>query len=129
MAIKKAIITCIISLAVISYLPIFQCIILSREKVRIEDISHYEKRFEAVKSTLPAHGVIGYLSDCSDMHNAKCIEGFYIAQYALSPLVLERSSELPLLLANFHNDDIILSKSKRLLYSGNGIELYLMDKK
>lgn len=129
MAITKAIIVCIISVGVISYLPIFRYILLSPEKVRTEDISRYEKRFVAVKSTLPTRGVIGYISDCSDMHNINCIEGFYIAQYALSPIVLVRSSKPTLVLANFHNADVITGKSAKLLDSGNGVELYLMDKK
>lgn len=134
MAFSKAITILIISYAMISYLPIFRDILLYPEKLRVEDISRYEKRFEAAKGTLPGHGVIGYRSDCSDMSNINCIARFYLAQYALSPIILDRSPEQTLILGNFRNaatvqdklsDDVV----KLLMDSGNGVKLYLMDGK
>lgn len=118
----------------ISYLPIFRDILLFPEKLRVEDISRYEKRFEAAKGMLPEHGVIGYRSDCSDMHDINCIARFYIAQYALSPIILDRSPARTLILGNFRNAGTVQEKLsdgvvKLLMDSGNGVKLYLMDGK
>ena len=134
MAFTKAITILIISSAMIAYLPIFRDLLLFPEKLRVEDISRYEKRFEAAKGMLPEHGVIGYRSDCSDMSDINCIAGFYLAQYALSPIILDRSPEQTLILGNFRKAGTVQSKLsddgvKLLMDSGNGVELYHMDGK
>jgi len=132
MVITQAIIICIISLAIISYMPVFRDFILFPKKVRVEAIS--EQRFKLAKQMLPEHGVIGYWSDCSNMHDYNCIAQFYIAQYALSPLILDRSAKQPFILGNFSNAgnnqrEWNGSVIKLLMDSGNGVKLYLMDGK
>lgn len=117
-----------------SYLPFFWDFIFSPEKLQVGDISGYEKRFEAVNRILPEHGVIGYLSDCSDMSDMHCIARFYVAQYALSPIILDRSPEHTLVIADFGKAGANLWDSgsnamNLLMDSGNGIKLYLVDGK
>jgi hypothetical protein len=46
-----------------------------------------EHRFSALKSQLPASGVIGYIGESGNAGT----EDYYLAQYALAPLVVERS--------------------------------------
>lgn len=134
MAITKAILISIISFAIISYLPFFRVFLAFPEKLRVDDVSRYIRRFEAAKTMLPEHGVIGYRSDCSDMSNINCIADFYLAQYALSPIILDRSPKHNLVLGNFGNPDATQREStgdivKVLMDSGNGIKLYLVDSK
>jgi len=136
MAISRMIILSIISIisfAIISYLPIFLNLLLRPEELRIEDVSRYEQRFKSVKKVLPEHGVIGYRSDCNDMSD-HCKPGFYLAQYALSPIILDMSPKHALVLGNFGNPGTTQESSggdikKLLTDSGNGVKLYLVDDK
>ncbi len=132
MPIKKALIISIISCAMISYLPFFRVFLALPEVLRANDVSRYVQRFEAARRMLPKHGVIGYRSDCSDITNYNCLEGFYLAQYAVSPIILDRSPKHALILGNYSDartnqresddDDVNL-----LMDSGNGVKMYLLD--
>ena len=46
-----------------------------------------EHRFSALKSQLPSRGVVGYVGESGNAGT----EDYYLAQYALAPLVVERS--------------------------------------
>jgi hypothetical protein len=66
------------------------------------DVSRYENRFFALRQELPRRAVIGYISDDSaDEEISKA--RLYIARYALSPLVIDRSLDYPLIVGNFRN--------------------------
>ncbi len=70
---------------------------------RSDRISQYEKRFEGLKKILPAHGVVGYLSDrqAQDIRFDDRTMEFYLTQYALAPLVVMHSPERDLVIGNF----------------------------
>jgi len=53
-------------------------------------------RFAALKAALPAEGVVGYVGSSADS-----IGYYYLAQYALAPLVLDHSVNHPLIVGNF----------------------------
>jgi hypothetical protein len=61
----------------------------------------YERRFEGLRSTLPGHGVVGYLGGA---HYEPA--NYYLAQYSLAPLVLDHSSDHPLVVGNFDSSDM-----------------------
>lgn len=137
MAIAKAlIILSIVLCAMISYLPVFRDFLAFPDKLRDQDISRYEQRFEAAKRILPEYGVIGYRSDCNDITDINCLAGFYLAQYAVSPVILDRSPGHALILGNYSSADPTELESESntdgmslLMDSGNGIKLYRMDGK
>jgi len=55
-----------------------------------------DQRFAALKAALPPRGVVGYIGDSADP-----VADYYLAQYALAPVVVDRSSNHPLVIGNF----------------------------
>ena len=53
-------------------------------------------RFAALRTALPARGAVGYIGESSDS-----VAYYYLAQYALAPLVLDRSLNHELVVGNF----------------------------
>jgi len=53
-------------------------------------------RFAGLKAALPTEGVVGYTGSSADS-----IGYYYLAQYALAPLVLDHSLNHPLIVGNF----------------------------
>jgi hypothetical protein len=66
------------------------------------DISSYEGRFLVLRQALPRRAVVGYISDDSADEETSSAR-IYIARYALSPLIIVRSLEYPLVVGNFRN--------------------------
>ncbi len=56
-------------------------------------------RFAELKKDLPARGVVGYWGDSSLTPPA--VGAYYLTQYALAPLVVDRSLNHPLVIGNF----------------------------
>jgi hypothetical protein len=54
------------------------------------------RRFAALREALPQRGVIGYIGQSQDS-----VGYYYLAQYALAPLVLDFSQNHPLVVGNF----------------------------
>jgi hypothetical protein len=62
------------------------------------DISKYESRFIPLAQTLSKHGVVGYIDDGDkELSTTR----FYIARYAISPVIVARSIDYPLVVGNF----------------------------
>jgi len=63
-----------------------------------DDISkRSDQRFAAVKTRLPATGVIGYIGESGDSSTPD----YYLTQYALAPLVVDRSTHHGIVIGNF----------------------------
>jgi hypothetical protein len=63
-----------------------------------DDISkRSDQRFVAVKTRLPASGVIGYIGESGDSSTPD----YYLTQYALAPLVVDRSTHHAIVIGNF----------------------------
>jgi hypothetical protein len=56
-----------------------------------------DHRFAALKAELPARGVIGYIGE----EGNSALPDYYLAQYALAPLVLDRGFNHSLVVGNF----------------------------
>ena len=56
-----------------------------------------DQRFAAVKTRLPASGVIGYIGGDGDSSTPD----YYLTQYALAPLVVDRSTHHTIVIGNF----------------------------
>jgi hypothetical protein len=66
--------------------------------VRADDIAkRSDQRFAALKSRLPARGVIGYIGETGD----SATPDYYLTQYALAPLVVDYSSDHGMVVGNF----------------------------
>ena len=63
-----------------------------------DDISkRSDQRFAAVKTRLPATGVIGYIGESGDSSSPD----YYLTQYALAPLVVDHSTHHAIVIGNF----------------------------
>lgn len=63
-----------------------------------DDIStRSDQRFAAVKTRLPASGVIGYVGESGN----SATPDYYLTQYALAPLVVDRSTHHAIVIGNF----------------------------
>jgi hypothetical protein len=58
-----------------------------------------DQRFAAIKAALPPRGLIGYIGESGD----STLPDYYLAQYALAPLILDRGVEHRLIVGNFPN--------------------------
>lgn len=56
-----------------------------------------DQRFAALKTHLPASGVIGYIGESGDSSTPD----YYLTQYALAPLVVDRSTHHAIVIGNF----------------------------
>jgi hypothetical protein len=62
------------------------------------DISEHEKKYEKLREILPVNGIVGYISDDQKDENAG---RYYIAQYALAPMIVTRSLDQKIIIGNF----------------------------
>jgi hypothetical protein len=98
-----------------------------------DPISEYEKRFTRLRQVLPRNGAVGFLSD----DPAPFLKGdyvrdgtLYLTQYALSPVVVYDTAQVPLVVGNFHSSSAPspeLWKNLRLrpiANYGNGVVLF-----
>lgn len=65
------------------------------EKTQVSEI---DRRFREIRKELPAHGVVGYVSD-----GQFDVKKFYLTQYALAPLLIVRSTKAQFIIAYFKN--------------------------
>lgn len=90
-------------------------------------IALFQERFSEIRKSLPAHGMVGYLTDAAPNPATRSTE-YYLTQYALSPVVLVDNSNQPLVVANFHTvspDKALLSATRLtpVRNFGNGVFL------
>jgi hypothetical protein len=89
-----------------------------------DEITNYERRFRALKNVLPPCGVVGYITD-----KTLTAKGFNLTQYALLPVVVERTTDRNLVVGNFHyptiNSAFYTKRNLELLNDfGNGVMLF-----
>jgi len=79
-------------------------------------------RFTELKAALPQRGVIGYVGDAGQAG----IAPYYLAQYALAPLVLDRSPNHPLVVGNFPSNApaVPFAKLRVVKDFGDGVLLF-----
>ena len=58
-----------------------------------------DQRFAALRKELPQRGVVGYVGETGA--DVVVVADYYLAQYALAPLVVDRSANHPLVVGNF----------------------------
>lgn len=79
-----------------------------------------DQRFAALRTDLPSRGVIGYIG----ANNESAISDYYLAQYALAPLVVDRSINHPLVVGNFTESTPLPPKLDLIKNFGNGVLLF-----
>lgn len=81
-----------------------------------------DQRFAALRTSalLPQQGVVGYIGDSSDPSD------YYLAQYALAPLVVDHSPNHPLVVGNFTSSPPVPAPDRLQLVKdfGSGVLLF-----
>ena len=70
-------------------------------------VSPADERFAQLKNDLPARGVVGYTSDETDVNERT--KKYYLAQYALAPLIVVNNSSQPLVIGDFNKEESAVS--------------------
>lgn len=113
------------SVLVVGLLSSGRLLRLTHQPSLLDGDNLYLARFEDVKSALPQRGVVCYMPNPDGSFEAK--KHYFLAQYALAPLVLRPSADCDTLLADFPAGpapDFILSQQFVLLKDfGNGVLL------
>ena len=104
---------------------------------REDSITRNQERFEEIKNYLPSQGIFGYVSDVEKKQEGEkqlqdnSLIDYYIAQYALSPLIIDYNLKHDYLVGNFlteANRGAILQKLKKdfnfVSDFGNGVMLF-----
>jgi hypothetical protein len=92
----------------------------AREALGAEDeITAYVRRFERVRAELPERGVVGYRTQLRQKKGAETVftyrsgkalldlpvtESYWLAQYAVAPVIVDARGEHPLVLANLRDE-------------------------
>jgi hypothetical protein len=67
-------------------------------RLHADDIARRsDQRFAALKAELPQRGVVGYIGESGSL----AVGDYYLTQYALAPLVVDHSTNHPLVVGNF----------------------------
>ena len=91
--------------------------------INSDDISNRsDQRFAVLKSRLPASGVIGYIGSTGE----SATPDYYLAQYALAPLVVDQSPNHALVVGNFSSPPApAIPQNLHLVEDfGNGVMLF-----
>ena len=62
------------------------------------DMDQYIGRYEGFRDVLPKRGVLGYVSDLPEV---KGLKQYFLAQYELSPLIIAKTTDYPLVIGYF----------------------------
>lgn len=100
---------------------------LNSVKFKGDPIGLYQERFRGVRERMPPRGTFGYFSDITDRSEDR--SALFLTQYALAPLVLRESTDLPVVVGNFHRGlpsrAEIRQKGLYLLFdTGKGVVLF-----
>jgi hypothetical protein len=91
----------------------------------VDEVTAYERRFAVVRSELPARGTVGYRAQLRKrgdeviftyraggaLVDLPVYESFWLAQYAVAPVIVDSAGEHPLIIANFR-DEVRLLRSE-----------------
>jgi hypothetical protein len=103
--VKIRVLAIVIFAAVSCYSAVNLFVYIEASKAHFSDISETEGKYRALKDRLPGRGMVGY--DSPDT----CGKEYFIAEYALCPLVLDR---------NGRHEYTIRVDGERVSVTGNG---------
>jgi hypothetical protein len=90
--------------------------------ISFDDIAaRSDQPFAAVRTQLPNRGIIGYIGESGNSGTAD----YYLAQYALAPLVLDRSPNHSLVIGSFPTSSPQFPENLHVIRDfGNGVMLF-----
>ena len=98
-----------------------------------DGVTDFDRRFQALRTMLPAKGVIGYMTDPdTPPGDTNAQAEYHLTQYALAPVIVVNSPEQHFVIGNFHR--VVTTGSLRdrgyklVREFGNGIVLLENEK-
>jgi hypothetical protein len=113
-----------LSVLAVSLLSSLQLFKLMREPLPPDQDALYLARFDGIKKALPTRGVVCYVTASDDSFTAK--KNYFLAQYALAPLVVRTASDCDPLIGDFPASVTPPLDSRRFVVLrnfGNGLTL------
>ena len=97
-----------------------------------DDINIYERRLGALRESLPARGVVGYLSDEQEVNEAT--KKYYPTQYTLAPLIVVRDADREFVVGDFARagagaPDAPADRLRLVKDFGDGVALYAREER
>jgi hypothetical protein len=112
-------------LLAIAVLSIFN-LLLDIPGQQLPDIARFDTHVAQVRPSLPPTGIIGYYTDFTDPPGGTdAVREFNLMQYALAPVVIDKSVNQQLVVTSLHNgQNPIPNRNLRLVRDfGSGVEL------
>jgi hypothetical protein len=96
-------------------------------RIEMDEITLYEERFSELKKLLPSHGIVGYVSDTDE-------GDLYKTQYVLAPVILTKTFDPHLIVANFSRasamPNLLYGKPYKIIKNfNNGVALLYIETK
>jgi hypothetical protein len=112
----------VIGLLAVAILTIFN-FMLDASGMKFPEIGLFDNGISLVRQSLPTSGTVGWYTDAPG--GASALQEFYLAQYALSPLVVVNNTDQKLVIASIHSAQGKVTDPKLQLVRdfGNGIQL------
>ena len=70
----------------------------------VDEITRNLQRFDTLKKMLPEHGTVGYISDKLGDDGSW---DYYQTQYALSPIIIDRTANPEIVIGNFRDPNVV----------------------
>ena len=115
----------VIGLLAIAVVSVFN-LLLDIPGLQLPDITRYDKHVSQVRPSLPPSGTMGYYTDFKDPPGGTdALREYYLMQYALAPVVIERSVDQKLVITSLHNGETpIPNRNLQLVRDfGSGVQL------
>jgi hypothetical protein len=112
----------VIGLLAVAILTIFN-FMLDASGMKFPDIALFDKGIALVRPSLPTSGTVGWYTDSPG--GASALQEYYLAQYALSPVVVVNNTNQKLVIASIHSGPAKITDPNLQLVRdfGNGIQL------
>lgn len=96
---------------------------LDASGMKFPEIGLFDKGISLVRPSLPTSGTVGWYTDAPG--GASALQEFYLAQYALSPVVVVNNTDQKLVVASIHSaQGKVTDPNLQLVRDfGNGIQL------
>ena len=115
----------VFGLLAIAVLSVFN-LLLDIPGLKLPDIARFDTHVAQVRPSLPPTGTIGYYTDYNDAPGGReALQEYYLMQYALAPVVVEKSEDQKLVITSLHHgENPIPNRNLRLVRDfGSGVEL------
>lgn len=91
--------------------------------MKFPDVGMFDRGISTIRPSLPPSGTVGWYTDSPN--GASALQEFYLAQYALAPLVVVKNTDQKLVVGSIHSEQgrVTDPNLQMVRNFGNGIVL------